>query len=114
MLAKSQLPRSSTSFFFFFNDPATPEISTLPLHDALPISIGRGNSSVGRAHPCQGGGREFEPRFPLHPSCPRRDGRVVMQRPAKPWTPFRFRLPPPSAGPSRHARERCPAACSLR
>src|SRR5260370_34520429 len=23
--------------FFFFNDPATPEISTLPLHDALPI-----------------------------------------------------------------------------
>src|SRR3712207_7559290 len=25
-------------FFFFFNDPATPEIYTLPLHDALPIS----------------------------------------------------------------------------
>src|SRR3712207_8133449 len=24
--------------FFFFNDPATTEISTLPLHDALPIS----------------------------------------------------------------------------
>ncbi len=24
-----------------------------------------------------------------------RDGRVVMQRPAKPWTPVRFRLPPP-------------------
>src|SRR3712207_6981154 len=24
--------------FFFFNDPATPEIYTLPLHDALPIS----------------------------------------------------------------------------
>src|SRR5262249_59488180 len=24
--------------FFFFNDPATPEISTLSLHDALPIS----------------------------------------------------------------------------
>src|SRR2546421_9595850 len=23
--------------FFFFNDTATPEISTLPLHDALPI-----------------------------------------------------------------------------
>src|ERR1039458_3716768 len=23
---------------FFFNDPATPEISPLPLHDALPIS----------------------------------------------------------------------------
>ena len=25
-----------------------------------------GNSSVGRARPCQGRGREFEPRFPLH------------------------------------------------
>src|SRR5207245_8813882 len=25
-------------FFFFFNDPATPEIYTLSLHDALPIS----------------------------------------------------------------------------
>src|SRR3989442_11375507 len=25
--------------FFFFNDPATPEISPLSLHDALPISI---------------------------------------------------------------------------
>src|SRR5256886_6481800 len=25
--------------FFFFKDPATPEISTLPLHDALPISV---------------------------------------------------------------------------
>src|SRR2546427_10805816 len=27
-------------FFFFLNDTATPEISTLPLHDALPISGG--------------------------------------------------------------------------
>ena len=26
----------------------------------------RGNSSVGRAQPCQGWGREFEPRFPLY------------------------------------------------
>ena len=25
-----------------------------------------GNSSVGRAPPCQGGSREFESRFPLH------------------------------------------------
>src|SRR5205823_14227881 len=29
---------SSFSFFFFFNDPATTEIYTLSLHDALPIS----------------------------------------------------------------------------
>src|SRR5262245_66071739 len=26
-------------FFFFFNDPATTEIYTLSLHDALPISM---------------------------------------------------------------------------
>src|SRR2546430_13412427 len=26
-------------FFFFFNDPAPPEIYPLPLHDALPISL---------------------------------------------------------------------------
>src|SRR2546429_7645394 len=30
------VPRT-IAFFFFFNDPATPEISTLPLPDALPI-----------------------------------------------------------------------------
>src|SRR6266403_6131067 len=29
---------SSLFFFFFFNDPATTEIYTLSLHDALPIS----------------------------------------------------------------------------
>src|SRR5262250_3998752 len=28
-------------FFFFFNDPATTEIYTLSLHDALPISAAR-------------------------------------------------------------------------
>ena len=69
-----------------------------------------GNSSVGRAQPCQGWGREFESRFPLHDDCHYvihlfvqivfmcciwRGGRVVMQRPAKPWTPVRFRPPPP-------------------
>src|SRR5437868_15533764 len=29
--------RLSYTFFFFFNDPATTEIYTLSLHDALPI-----------------------------------------------------------------------------
>ncbi len=29
------------------------------------ISVLSGNSSVGRAQPCQGWGREFESRFPL-------------------------------------------------
>src|SRR5207249_12059661 len=33
-------------FFFFFNDPATPEIYTLSLHDALPISWGCSPSSA--------------------------------------------------------------------
>src|SRR6266446_4469866 len=32
----------------------------------------------------------------------RRDGRVVMQRPAKPCTPVRFRLPPPLSELWRH------------
>src|SRR2546421_12169601 len=32
------MKRSSPNvFFFFLNDPATTDISTLPLHDALPI-----------------------------------------------------------------------------
>src|SRR6266496_6747383 len=30
---------SSSSLFFFFNDPATTEIYTLSLHDALPIPV---------------------------------------------------------------------------
>src|SRR5207247_11392560 len=29
----------SSSIFFFFNDPATPDIYTLSLHDALPIFL---------------------------------------------------------------------------
>src|SRR2546428_12364287 len=41
-ISSVQLPRllPLTIFFFFFNDPAPPEISPLPLHDALPISHG--------------------------------------------------------------------------
>src|SRR5256885_15578399 len=35
----SERPRPGICLFFFFNDPATTEISPLPLHDALPISI---------------------------------------------------------------------------
>ena len=34
-----------------------------------------GNSSVGRAQPCQGWGREFESRFPLHVNPSRSIGR---------------------------------------
>src|SRR5438093_13244206 len=34
--------------FFFFNDPATTEIYTLSLHDALPISPLRAQRAAGR------------------------------------------------------------------
>src|SRR5712672_473274 len=34
--------------FFFFNDSATPEIYTLSLHDALPISVPVGDGTLGR------------------------------------------------------------------
>src|SRR2546421_6607349 len=36
---------ASTSHFFFFNDPATTEIYTLSLHDALPICSPRASRS---------------------------------------------------------------------
>src|SRR5947209_12870106 len=42
-------PRSALFilFFFFFNDPATTEIYTLSLHDALPISdVGQGSRQL--------------------------------------------------------------------
>src|SRR2546430_17712989 len=35
------------SIFFFFNDTATTEIYTLSLHDALPISLLSGASTLG-------------------------------------------------------------------
>src|SRR6202000_3563031 len=42
-------PHSShLSLFFFFNDTATPEIYTLSLHDALPISPMAGPRRHGR------------------------------------------------------------------
>ena len=43
---------------FFFGDKEKVSIFALAKQK-------RGNSSVGRAQPCQGWGREFEPRFPL-------------------------------------------------
>ena len=60
----------------------------------------RGLSAVGSAPPCQGGGRGFEPRSPLHASTKagldrpfsyRRSGQVVRQGPAKPSPPVRIR-----------------------
>ena len=48
------------SYFFCINE------LTLFLHHVLYTACG--NSSVGRAQPCQGWGREFESRFPLQNS----------------------------------------------
>src|SRR5438067_4953012 len=49
--------------FFFFNDPATTEIYTLSLHDALPISIGSAYCprSTTRAHHATGAARGHRP-----------------------------------------------------
>src|SRR6266480_6184216 len=47
-------------YFFFFNDTATPEIYTLSLHDALPIS-----PCIGRA--------VWQRRRRSTPACSRRD-----------------------------------------
>ena len=66
-----------------------------------------GHGSVGRAQPCQGWGRGFEPvvrssnvqvPFP-DGTCfdKRRDGQVVRQGPAKPSPPVRIRFSPPYA-----------------
>src|SRR5690348_17897347 len=61
---------------FFFTDTATPEIYTLSLHDALPISPGRGwsrspsRSAAGRERPVRrpprsGRGRRYPPAPPM-------------------------------------------------
>src|SRR5689334_23939986 len=42
---------------FFFNDPATTEIYTLSLHDALPISHARSTRSADRPSRARGPGR---------------------------------------------------------
>src|SRR3712207_7083316 len=55
--------------YFFLNDPATPEIYTLPLHDALPISTAAAGPPAAYRRPRRGGcrsgsrshGRQAEP-----------------------------------------------------
>src|SRR3989475_11900647 len=74
--------------FFFFNDTAPPEISTLSLHDPLPISLVRRLLEATR-HPLPRGEREpwperhrtrhappcGKPRTPLRSGSPRRAAR---------------------------------------
>ena len=55
---------------FFFDFSCTVKIFALYLHSQSGNMVATfknycGNSSVGRAQPCQGWGREFESRFPL-------------------------------------------------
>src|SRR4030066_781332 len=46
--------RSRIACLFFFNDPATTEIYTLPLHDALPISaFSRRFATASRKYCCR-------------------------------------------------------------
>src|SRR3989449_9919275 len=72
--------RFSYSFFFFFNDTATPEIYPLPLHDPLPISSAAAGGAADR------GGRD------------RRDTGDVPAAAALTFASSRrVRLPPPEA-----------------
>src|SRR2546427_2545417 len=58
-------------FFFFLNDPATPEIYTLPLHDALPICVERSRRRPA-GHAINPLSASVRSRGPCLPSCPRR------------------------------------------
>src|SRR5256885_13782733 len=76
-------------FFFFFNDTATPEISPLSLHDALPISS-RSVAVRMRLMPLPGAFQNFlETRVLRSPSkyrggtLDRRDQRRRITRPAR-------------------------------
>src|SRR2546430_13019117 len=69
------------SIFFFFNDPATPELYPLPLHDALPIL-----STVQSDDPV-----EIDEPLPLYSRLanvrPAIDSaRLVLRRYRLPWT----------------------------
>src|SRR5256885_17035000 len=64
------------NIFFFFNDTATTEIYTLPLHDALPISALRS------AHGHDPRGAERGPGHP-HGVRHRRDDVDLQQQPAR-------------------------------
>src|SRR5438876_9148393 len=64
-------------FLFFFNDPLPPEIYTLSLHDALPISALRGDARHIRRH--RG---ELARRRPAGPALPRL-GDTPLHRPVR-------------------------------
>jgi hypothetical protein len=55
-----------SQFFYNIDKIVTPGTLESDLADNLLSLTTCGNSSVGRALPCQGKGRGFESRFPLH------------------------------------------------
>src|SRR3712207_6976793 len=66
-------------FFFFFNDTATTEIYTLPLHDALPISpLGEG-AAAATVYLDDDGSRE-------RPVAPSRSGQRPPVLSSPPWS----------------------------
>src|SRR2546430_3106722 len=87
-------------FFFFLNDPPTPEIYTLPLHDALPISIKE----------CRGGQHRQQIDTFGHTvgatsaTCAIRAGRLL-HRAALDGEGFRLLQRLPGSGNSRHRSE---------
>src|SRR5690606_22782508 len=102
-----------SSFLFFFNDTATPEIYTLSLHDALPISWcascspipsgGSGSSSTGLSN---GPGKPAPKKGPRRPRLSR------LSRP--PRLPGLPRLPKTPSSPQRPRRRRTPAGVRRR
>ena len=70
-LVKIACREISNFFFVYFEKKYRKVLSVrekaVPLHSLCEImqGFGCGNSSVGRAQPCQGWGREFESRLPL-------------------------------------------------
>ena len=53
-----------------------------------------GNSSVGRAQPCQGWGREFESRFPLHTQASAASASPVLGLIKQQYNELAFTQPP--------------------
>src|SRR5205807_4381638 len=68
--------RLSYFFFFFFNDPATTEIYTLSLHDALPISRSAPRTSSAASSTSSTGSRSSTPTTSGPPSRDRKSTRL--------------------------------------
>ena len=83
-------------------DPARADPARLRLTvEGLSLKYGAlrsGNSSVGRAQPCQGWGREFESRFPLQILRLRKETSVLVTAPTEVFLSRQRGASPPLAG----------------